>query len=392
MRRYVILLSVVCFLFFAIVAAPSSGQVLYSQNFDVDDTANWTVNYSVTDINADFFYDYGTDAGIPSAPNSTGGTTRGMMLQANLLNGVFGGFSVSPTNQSFTGDYSLQFDLWSNYNGPLDGGGSGSTNLSTYGVLTSGTKANYPGVVDGVYFANTGDGGSVADWRAYSSDKVVSYQDGDPQYTDPTRNNTGATYQVFGGHTAPDAQLAMFSQQTGTTQLGSGGMTWHEVEIDVIGGVVTWEVDGVLLATVDTAGFITPTGGNNILFGHSDINATISTDPNAFFMLFTLVDNIVVEVAAAEEDNADFDSDNDVDGSDFLVWQKNFPISNGSAAQANGDATHDGNVNADDLAIWKTQFGTLAGVGAMHAIPEPASVLLFILGALGLIPVARCRR
>src|SRR5215211_5426478 len=66
---------------------------LFSENFDVNPTANWTVNGGPSDEEANFFFDYNT-IGIPSAPNSTGGTTRGLKLQANETSAIFGGFSV----------------------------------------------------------------------------------------------------------------------------------------------------------------------------------------------------------------------------------------------------------------------------------------------------------
>ncbi len=276
-----------------IVALPASAfgaPVLYSEDFETDPSANWTVNHSpVTDDAADFFaYD---SVGIPPAPNSAG-TTRGMKLQANLTSGTFGGFSVSPTGLNLTGDYVVKFDVWSNYVGPLMFGGSGSTNLSTYGLLTSGTVSNSPGTADGVWFGTTGDGASSADWRVYSPDAPASYPGGDPVYVDPSRNHTGVTYQVFGGASAPPAQLALFPQQTETTRLGTAGFAWHEVELAKRGNTVTWTMDGTLLATVETTGMTL--GGGNILFGHSDINNSSSSDPHAPDLLFTLVDNIAV--------------------------------------------------------------------------------------------------
>ena len=97
-----------------------------------------------SDSSSDFYFDYST-IGIPSAPNSSGGSTRGMKLQYNLFSDAFGGYSVSPTGESFTGDYSLTFDMWSNYNGPLDVGGSGTTNLSCAGILTDGLDRQLSG-------------------------------------------------------------------------------------------------------------------------------------------------------------------------------------------------------------------------------------------------------
>src|SRR3954463_16684595 len=109
----------------------SFAATLYSQDFNVDDTANWTVLPSAgTDTVADFFYDYSA-IGVPSAPNGTG--TRGLKMTANNSAGVFGGLTVSPTGKRFTGNYSLTFDMWQAYVGPLAPGGSGTTQFSQYG-------------------------------------------------------------------------------------------------------------------------------------------------------------------------------------------------------------------------------------------------------------------
>jgi hypothetical protein len=262
----------------SLVCAPGLAfAALFSEDFEVDPTASWAVNNGPSDEAHDFFFDYST-VGIPAAPGGAG--THGMKLQANLTDGVFSGMSVSPIGQSFSGNYVVRFDLWSNYNGPFPAGGSGSTNLSTYGVMTAGTSAQWPGVADGVWFANTGDGGSSADWRAYSPDATTSYVDGDPVYAALTRNHT-------------DPYYGLFPQQTGLTSVGTGGMAWHQVTITVNNSIVIWRVDGLLLATVDTSGMTL--GGGNIFFGHSDINSTSSTDPNDAALLFTLIDNIEVE-------------------------------------------------------------------------------------------------
>lgn len=216
-----------------------------------------------------------------------------MKLQANLTNGIFGGMSASPNGQSFSGDYTVRLDWWANFNGPFPVGGSGSTNLSTFGIGTSGTTAQWPGgVQNSVWFAATGDGNSSADWRAYSSAAPTGYSDGSPVYMAPTRNASDPYYAAFGNHTAPAAQLALFPQQTGTTLIGSAGMAWHDVMINKVGNFATWTVDGLAIASVDLT-TVTLSGGN-IFFGHSDTNSTSSTDPNDFQLLFTLIDNIRV--------------------------------------------------------------------------------------------------
>ena len=52
----------------------------------------------------------------------------------------------------------------------------------------------------------------------------------------------------------------------------------------------------------------------------------------------------------------DFDHDGDVDGRDFLVWQRG-----GSPSP----------LSPGDLLVWQTRFGTGAAVAAMGAVPEP---------------------
>lgn len=271
-------------------AAPAAPADLYSQNFEIDSTASWTVNNGPSDEAANFFFDYST-VGIPPAPSAPG--TRGMKLQANLTNGIFSGMSVSPTGQSFPDTYRLEFDWWANFNGPFPQGGSGSTNLSTFGVGTSGTLVQWPGgVQDSVWFAATGDGNSSADWRAYSTAAGTSYPDGSPVYPFATRDNTDPYFASFGANTAPAAQLASFPQQTGVTNVGSAGMEWHHVIIDQGAAFITWSVDGTPMATIDRS--TVTLSGANIFFGHSDVNALSSTDVNDVFLLFTLIDNIVV--------------------------------------------------------------------------------------------------
>jgi len=271
-------------------------QAQFSENFEIDPSAGWTVNAGPSDSFANFFFDY-SSIGIPTAPNSAPGTSIGMKLQANLNNGIFGGMSVSPAGLNLTGDYTLQFDWWANFNGPFPGGGSGSTNLSTFGIGTAGTTPQWPGgIQDSVWFAATGDGGSVADYRAYSSAAPTSYAATSGVYAAGavagSTNNTNAYYASLGGVSAPAAQLALFPQQTGTTNVGSSGMQWHEVEIEKKLSNITWKIDGLLIATIDLN--TVTLGGGNIFFGHSDINAGSSIDPNRAELLFTLIDNVRV--------------------------------------------------------------------------------------------------
>ena len=268
---------------------------LYTEKFNVDNSANWTVNDpALSDIIADFSYDYSA-IGVPAAPGSS--LTRGLKMTANNTGGVFSGFSVSPTGQSFSGNYRVMFDMWQNYAGPVGVGGSGTTQLSTYGIGTSGTTAFWPGaaVKESVAFGTTLDGGSANDVRAYSSAAPTSYPSGNAVYAPATSNNNSNVY--YAGYTpqsAPAAQVLLFPGQTGATDPGETSFKWRKVVIDVSGGFATWTIDGLQLAQVDLS--TVTLGGGNIFLGHSDTNAGSSADPNDSLLNVTLIDNLQVVV------------------------------------------------------------------------------------------------
>ena len=216
--------------------------------------------------------------------------------------------SVSPTGKSFTGTYTVAFDWWANFNGPFPNDGDGSTQLSTFGIQTSGTAAQWPSSteLDSIWFAATGDGGSSSDWRAYSP--LGRYADTAPGIyaagASPTSTNASDPYYAgFGGVTAPAAQSALYGQQSGTTQIGSAGMAWHQAEIRVSTTTATWIVDGLTIATVPLADDTVDTG-HNIFFGHADTNGALSDDPDAAALLFTLIDNVHVIATPVPEPSA----------------------------------------------------------------------------------------
>jgi hypothetical protein len=106
-------------------------------------------------------------------------------------------------------------------------------------------------------------------------------------------------------------------------------------------------------------------------------NTKATTSSNGAFAVVPLV------VA----NTADFDADGDIDGRDFLTWQRGF----GAAGdRADGDADGDSFVDADDLAVWRSQFNGTSATGAAAAVPEPTSVVAFLLAAMA--PLAARRR
>ncbi len=94
-------------------------------------------------------------------------------------------------------------------------------------------------------------------------------------------------------------------------------------------------------------------------------------------------------VVGAQPLSADFDGDGDVDGNDFITWQRTLGTAGGQ-----GDADNDGDVDADDLMVWRNEFGSNAFggpstlvqgfvryVSGAAAIPEPNAAVLLGLGA-----------
>ena len=78
--------------------------------------------------------------------------------------------------------------------------------------------------------------------------------------------------------------------------------------------------------------------------------------------------------------SADFDVDGDVDGSDFLTWQRGFGV---GTTKAQGDANADSVVNGSDLDVWKNQYGFVAtSIAAVDGVPEPMSASMMVTATL----------
>jgi hypothetical protein len=107
-------------------------------------------------------------------------------------------------------------------------------------------------------------------------------------------------------------------------------------------------------------------------------------DANQFYQL----DLSFSEVPVAEE-NADFDGDLDVDGEDFLVWQRGAGT---GTTLTQGDANGDSLVDGLDLDIWRNQFGVPVPPSGPSAgtVPEPGTLLLAA-PLLGLVMTVRRR-
>jgi hypothetical protein len=122
---------------------------------------------------------------------------------------------------------------------------------------------------------------------------------------------------------------------------------------------------------------------------------TIVPDPQFTFLADVTgasIESTIIDGAIRIVPPGDFDEDGDVDGADFLAWQRGYGILLG-AEHGDGEATGDGAVDAADLAIWDDQFGSAASpliVDSSNAVvPESATWILLAFG--GLIVFSRMR-
>jgi hypothetical protein len=101
---------------------------------------------------------------------------------------------------------------------------------------------------------------------------------------------------------------------------------------------------------------------------------------------------LIVDITDIPAPTPDFNFDANVDGLDFLQWQRGFGIASG-ADETQGDGNIDGKVDGNDLAYWAESFGEtghLHAVPALVAVPE-ASTLTMALAVLQLLARRQAR-
>lgn len=117
----------------------------------------------------------------------------------------------------------------------------------------------------------------------------------------------------------------------------------------------------------------------------TDVNNPPATIPNPDFVIAPTLNLPNATIAGVE--NADFDSDGDRDGADFLTWQRGV---GGPGGLANGDANDSGTVDGADLAIWESQYA-VPPLAAITAVPEPTTALLLTIAFVGGLAGRRSR-
>jgi GH25 family lysozyme M1 (1,4-beta-N-acetylmuramidase) len=266
---------------------------VFADSFDTNSAVNWTLNQSTNNnTRVTFAYDY-SSYGIPSAPRSVGGTTKGVKFEANYTGAGVAALNISPIGKIFGGNYRLHYDMWINANGPFPAGGTGSTQLQTAGLGTAGNKVEWnSGTADGVFFAIDGEGQATEtspDIRAYIGTTLQNSNSG--VYVGGTNTSIRLCSDIYYANVFPGGQSAPVAQgQTGALAAGTVGFTWRDVVINKTGNVIEWFIDGLRICSVTNA-----LTGSNIFVGYWDPFASLSDNTN---LSFALVDNVRVEVPA----------------------------------------------------------------------------------------------
>lgn len=253
--------------------------VAFADDFDAGTSAaRWVVFGSSSDHTEDFAFDYGA-LGIPPAPHSSGGTTTGLKFTVNKndATGAIAAVSAFPIGGQFSGNYTLSFDMWINYVGTAPG--VGTTEMMNVGINAPATQVIWPSNPGNGYFAAvTGDGDDSNGWdyRLYRGGTMLTVSSG--VYAAGTASNAQDSANAF--------YQALFPKPPATIA-GTPGKQWVFVELSQQNGVVTWKLNGTVIATLSDT---TYTSGN-IMMGYMDLFASIPSPKTENYVIY---DNIVV--------------------------------------------------------------------------------------------------
>jgi hypothetical protein len=299
---------------------------------------------------------------------------------------------------------------------------NGTTYTQNFNTLpTTGTSNNILTLPTGFIFSEAG------------SDKNASYgtTDGSSPASDTYSFGTGTnTDRAFGELTSGTLQStvgACFINNTGsaimTALVGYTGEQWR---LGTTGGPVDrldfqFSTDATSITSgswtnVDGLDFTTPNNvaapgaldgnaaGNRVVFAPTSVNPATPIAANATFYIRWLPSNITgANDSLAIDDlllgfvpppglSGDFNSNNEVDAGDYVIWRKKF----GAGTLPNDAGVSPGNIDAADYAQWRKRFGIStvpsggsgSGLGSAD-VPEPTTGFFLTAGSFMLALLVR---
>ena len=273
--------------------------------------------------------------------------------QAALNTAGFTFFSTAGIDPEFTMDPTVAFDSSGATFGSLFGGDGGRNyvraNDSDYATVdftaeVTFVASNLAGM-DAFFGLGTGDTALFGwpDWSTQFSSVLVLPEIDDMSVAKLTTFKTQNDVNEFAA-----TDVSALSDGTHRLRLAfdsTARMAIFSIDLNYSGGAFAADATA---ATVDVSTMFAedgwPSEPSRLYFGGDD---------SVIFKDFAVV------VDGPGQDG-DFDDDGDVDGNDFLVWQRGGspnPLSSG------------------DLSLWRTNYGAGAS-GVISAVPEPATVVL----------------
>ena len=338
-----------------------------------DFTTNWAFDYSTTKYVAN-----GVTNFIPASPDS-GGTTHGLKLTVNKNDAVASAAAVSlyPKSLGLSNNYSLRFDFWINYNG-VSGGGNGSTEHGCWGLNHTGTRVNWNLATssDGLFFAVDGEGGSGgSDYRTFQGNGAAA----------PTQLSFASSGLGINGATSDNVTNVfwqnLFPSPTYETA-GVPGKHWVQVEISQVNSVISWLLNGVLVAQRTNTSIYT---SGDVMIGYFDPFSSIANPAADNYGIF---DNVRVLIAATgpvfaaqpaslvvtQGANVTFTSS--ATGNPLPVYQ--WRLNGGDIAGATGSSYTRNNVQSGDAGSYSVVITNIAGsftsTNAVLTVLVPAGI------------------
>jgi hypothetical protein len=196
-----------------------------------------------------------------------------------------------------------------------------------------------------------------------------------------------------------DASIDAYTITSATGKLLTANGAWNSLQDQ---GLAAWDqadnADANRLTEFKTSGSTFMPGGGAILDLGSPVNVAAGALTVADFQLqvhlttgqtLTGIVKLGSLPTVAVGGAGDYDADGDVDGNDFLRWQRSLGTT-ATPAGSGADGSGNGVVDAADLTVWKNHFGS--AVAAAGTVPEPASLYVGMISATALGDLRSRRR
>jgi hypothetical protein len=127
----------------------------------------------------------------------------------------------------------------------------------------------------------------------------------------------------------------------------------------------------------------TLTDRSGVLSGVLADGSPFSVKLNSSSYPFQLIEEEALVTLTLTPIDGDFNADGFVNSEDLALWTAGYGAS-GAATHPQGDADHDLDVDGADFLAWQRQLSSSSAASAQTAVPEPAAFILTVIGAFQL--------